>query len=408
MRIVRIAVALCSLALAVGAGWWLRRSFAERSAEATVEVGLRTATVCRGRMQQSIKARGIVKPAPHALVRIGFPMPKDVARRIRRLKLVEGDTVRAGEVVAELDDADLQATLRDLRAQVQVFRRRLESFQALEPIEIRVAESQRDENKAQVDHAQRIFERLEKLGPNSAASTLEWETAVSNRDVALAKLATAEASVRQIRAKHETEIKCVQAQIAQAEAAIENVNVQIDWSALRSPIDGEVFAVHQRQGELTSNTPAAPALTLIDRGQLQLHLYVDEVDSGRVQPGQTVTFHIDAHPGETLKGTIVRMLPQPILQENVVYYLAVVEVAAQQRALLRIDMTALAQIRAAENEGVLLLPLDAVHAGPDGSYVRRTVAGRLVETPVHVGWKDDGHVEIREGLSEGDEVTMEP
>jgi HlyD family secretion protein len=408
MKIVRIAVALCSLALAVWAGWWLRRSFGERSAESTVGVGTRTATVCRGRMQQLIKARGIVKPAPHALVRIGFPMPKDVARRISRLKLVEGDAVRAGEVVAELDGADLQATLRDLRAQVQVFRRRLESFQALQPIEIRVAESLRDENKAQVEHAQRVYARLEKLGPNSAASTLEWETAVTNRDVALAKLATSEASVQQIRAKYETEIKFVQAQIAQAEAAIENVNVQIGWSDLRSPIDGEVFAVHQRQGELTSNNPAAPVLTLIDRRQLQLHLYVDEVDSGRVKQGQSVTFHVDAHPGETLQGTIVRMLPQPIIQENVVYYLALVEVATQQRAMLRVDMTALAQIHAAENENVLLLPLDAVHSGPDGSYVRRTVAGRPVETPVHIGWKNEGNVEIREGLSEGDEVLVEP
>ena len=359
-------------------------------------------------MQQLVKARGIVKPAPHALVRVGFPMPKDVARRISRLPLLEGDKVRAGDVVAELDHADLQATSGDLRAQVEVFRRRLESLRALEPIEVRMAESLHAETKAQLDHCQRVYERLEKLGPNSAASTLEWETALTNRDVAVAKLASSAASLEQVRAKFRTEIRFVEAQIAQAEAAVENVEVQVRWSTLYSPINGEVFAVHQRQGELTSNNPNAPVLTLLDHQQLQLQLYVDEVDSGRISPGQAVTFRVDAHPGETLKGSLVRVLPQPILQENVVYYLAVVDVDAAQRSLLRSDMTALAHVRAAENDSALLLPLDAVRSGADGYYVLRITPGGPVETPVRIGWKDEGRVEIREGLTEGDEVLVEP
>jgi len=408
MRIARIAAAFCLVALAGWAGWLLRGKLADRGPSPGEQTGERTVAVTRGRMEQLVKARGIVKPAPHALVRLGFPMPKDVARRISRLKLVEGDKVRAGDVLAELDDADLKATLRDLQAQVEVFRRRLESLRTMEPIEVRVAESVCAENKAQLDHCQRVYQRLEKLGPNSAASTLEWETALTNRDVALAKLASSEAALQQVRDKFLTEIRFVEAQIAQAEAAIENVNVQIAWSTLRSPIDGDVFAVNQRQDELTSNNPAAPVLTLLDHTQLQLHLYVDEVDSGRIKPGQAVTFRVDAHPGETLKGTILRLLPQPILQENVVYYLAVVDVAEAQRSLLRAEMTALAHIRAAENENALLLPLDAVRSGTEGYYVRRKTPAGAVETPVRIGWKDEGRVEIREGLTEGDEVVLEP
>ena len=408
MKIARIAVIFGLLGLAGWAGWLLRGKLADRGPSPGAQTGERTVAVTRGRMQQLVKARGIVKPAPHGLVRLGFPMPKDVARRISRLALVEGDKVRGGDVVAELDEADLKATLRDLKAQVEVFRRRLESLQAMEPIEVRVAESLCAENKAQLDHCQRVYQRLEKLGPNSAASTLEWETALTSRDVALAKLASSEAALQQVRAKFRTEARCVESQIAQSEAAIENVGVQIAWSTLRSPIDGEVFAVNQRQGELTSNNPAAPVLTLLDHGQLQLHLYVDEVDSGRIKSGQAVTFHVDAHPGETLKGTIVRLLPQPILQENVVYYLAVVDVDAGQRSLLRAEMTALAHVRAAENENALLLPLDAVRSGAEGHSVRRKTPAGTVDTPVRIGWKDEGRVEIREGLTEGDEVVLEP
>jgi multidrug efflux pump subunit AcrA (membrane-fusion protein) len=160
MRIARIAVIFCLLALAGWTGWLLRGKAAGHGSSPGGQNTGRTVAVSRGRMQQLVKARGIVKPAPHALVRMGFPMPKDVARRISRLTLVEGDKVRAGDVVAELDDADLKATLRDLRAQVDVFGSRLESLRTMEPIEVRMAESLCAENKAQLDHCQRVYQRL--------------------------------------------------------------------------------------------------------------------------------------------------------------------------------------------------------------------------------------------------------
>jgi len=408
MRIARAVIAVLFLALAVWAGWLLRGRFAADTKTAAAGKGGRTATVARGRMEQLVKARGIVKPAPNALVRLGFPMPREVARSICRLSLAAGDPVHAGDVVAELDDADLKATLRDLQAQVEVFQRRLDSLCAMEPVEIHMAESACAEDKAQLEHAERVYKRLADLGPHSAASTLEWETAVTSRDVAQAKLETSQARLEQVRAKYRTDAKIFEAQIAQATAAIENVKVQIGWSTLVSPIDGEVFAVHQYRGELTSNVPNAPVLTLLDPKQLQLHLYVDEVDFGRIQVGQEVTFRVDAHPGEILKGNIVRLLPQPILQENVVYYLAVVEVAEEQRALLRAEMTALAHVRAGAHEDALWLPSEAVRSRADGWYVLRPGAAGPAETPVHIGWKGEGRVEIREGLAEGDEVLLEP
>ena len=408
MKTARFAVIFCLLALAAWTGWLLRGNLADHGSSLGLQASGRTVAVSRGRIQQLVKARGIVKPAPHALVRLGFPMPKDVARRISRLTLVEGDKVRAGDVVAELDDRDLKATLGDLQAQVEVFRRRLESLRAMEPIEVRMAESLCAENKAQLDHCQRVCQRLEKLGPNSAASTLELETAITNRDVASAKLASSEAALQQVRGKFRTEIRFVEAQITQSEAAIENVRVQIAWSILRSPIDGEVFAVNQRQGELTSNNPAASVLTLLDHGQLQLHLYVDEVDSGRIKAGQAVSFHVDAHPGEALKGTIVRLLPQPILQENVVYYLAVVEVAAAERHLLRSEMTALAHVSAAENDSALWLPLSAVRPVPTATPCCGWRPAVRWKRPSASGGRETAAVEIREGLNEGDEVVVEP
>lgn len=388
-------------------GWWLRgwQSTSGTLGVSTAEPN--TARVVRGRMEQTVKARGIVKPAPNALVRLGFPMPKDVSRRIQKMKVVEGDIVKAGDILAQLDDADLQASLQQLKADAVVVERRLEAARTLEPVEVHLAKAMQEQAAAQADQAKRAFDRVSKLRSTTTVSQQEYEMAVSDQEVTRAKLEQAEISREQVKARFKTDIATLDAQVKQAKAAIGNIEVQIHWSTLRSPIDGVVFAVQQRPGELTSNVPNASVLTLLDPQQLQVHLYVDESDFGRIRLGQDVSLRVDAYAGETLKGKIIRLLPQPILQENVVYYLAVVEVEAAKRSLLRAEMTTLAHIQTGSNEPLSWLPLAAVRSRADGWYVRRLTASGPVDTPVRIGGRGEGRVEIRDGLSEGDEVLLD-
>jgi HlyD family secretion protein len=369
-----------------------------------------TCRVMRGRMEQIVKARGIVKPGPTALARVGFPFPKDLARRIARLELVEGDTVRPGAELAQLDHEDLKASLDQLNAELQVFQRRLEALQLLEPIEIRSAEAMEAERRAQVQHAQRVHERHARLAKGSAASVEEADLAANEVVVARARLQQTENGLQQIRVRFRTDIAILQAQIDQARAAIRMVEVQIRWSTLRSPlaVPAQVFAVHQRQGELTSGQPTVPVLTLLDPNELQVQLFIDETDFGRLRPKQLVSLRLESYADEVVKGQIVRFLPQPILQENVVYYLAVVEVVPEQRPLLQAEMTVLAHVQGEIKESALWLPLAAVRSRPDGWYVLRPGSAGSTEVPVRIGWKDQGRVEIRAGLAEGDEVLLQP
>jgi HlyD family secretion protein/macrolide-specific efflux system membrane fusion protein len=359
-------------------------------------------------MEQTVKARAIVKPAPNALVRVGFPMPKDVSRRISRLAVVEGDTVKAGAVLAELDHEDLKAAVRQLAAESDVVERQLQALRRMEPLDIRLAETAVAESRAQLDLAQSTMDRVDQLFKKSIASKQDWDAAVNELSVAKAKHDHAQTSQENIKAKYFTDIDTAQARINTTKASMESVEVQIRWSVLTSPIDGQVFAVHQRQGELTSNQPQSPVVTLLDTRGLQLHLFLDEADFGGIQAGQAVTFRLDAHPDRMFDGKIARILPQPILQENVVYYLAVVDVNGQQSTLLRPEMTALAYVRIGVREGVLRLPSSAVKSRSDGWYVLRLDGDRAVETPVQVGWRDETGVEIREGLQEGDVVMLSP
>jgi multidrug efflux pump subunit AcrA (membrane-fusion protein) len=398
-----VIIAIVAASSAVG---WIARGCQQggdaRAADAPPQ---NTARVQRGRIEQTVKARGIVKPAPNALVRVGFPMPKDVSRRIRLMHVVEGDAVAAGALLAELEATDLREMLAQLEADAAVLQKRLDALRALQPQEIRVAQSVRDQAVAEAELASSMLERAAQLR-GAVVSLQDYEAALSADRVARARLANADATLDQTRTRFETEIATAQAQLVQATAAIRGLTVQLEWSALRAPFEGVVFAVHQRPGELTSNQPNAPVLTLLRANELQLHAYVDEGDFGQVQPGQDVTVQVEAHSSEPLQGTVSRVLPQPILQENVVYYLAVVEVDASQRSLLRPEMTGLAYIQAGNGEPVLWLPAAAVLSGSQGSYVRRVTQSGLQDTPVRIGARSEGQVEIREGLRDGDEVLL--
>lgn len=360
-----------------------------------------------GRIAQTVRVRGIVKPAPNALLRIGFPMPKDVSRRIRTMRVVEGDTVTAGTLLAELDTSDLAATLQQLRGDAAVVQKRLEALRILEPQDVHLAETVRDQAAAQADLAGRNLERGAGLRAKSLLPEQEYEAMGSEAKVARARLANAEASLSQVKARFETDIATLDAQLDQANAAIRNAEVQIEWGALRAPFDGIVYAVHQRPGELSSNQPGSPVLTLLKSNELQVHLYVDEADFSKVQSGQEVTLQIEAHAGERVTGKVVRLLPQPILQENVVYYLALVDVNDAHRGLLRAEMTTLAFVQIGSNDPVLWVPSAALRSKPDGWYVRRVTTAGPVETAVQIGTRSEGRVEIRGGVADGTEVLLD-
>lgn len=398
---------LTLLLFTAAGGWWVRGWQHSNDSTTSPSAETNTARVMKSRIEQTVKARGIVKPAPNALIRIGFPMPKDVARRIQVMKFVEGDAIKAGEILAVLDYPDLLATVKQLKADAVVVEKRLAASRTLEPVEVHVAKALTEQTKAQADQAQRNYERVSKLRTAGSVGQQEYETTLSDMQVAKAKLEIAEASLQQVKTRFKTDIATLEAQVEQAKAAIKSVEVQIDWSTIRSPIDGVVFAVHQRPGELTSNQPNAPVLTLLDPKQLQVHLYVDEADFGKVRLDQEVKLRVEAHAGETVQGKIVRLLPQPILQENVVYYLAVVEVDEAKRSLLRSEMTTLAHIQVGNKEPILWLPLAAVKSKADGWYVRLMTGGGPVERTVQIGGRSEGRVEIRAGLVEGDEVLLD-
>ena len=170
LRVMRTLGWLTLLLLTAAGGWWVRGWQHSNDSTTSPSAETNTARVMKSRIEQTVKARGIVKPAPNALLRIGFPMPKDVARRIQVMKFVEGDAIKAGDELALLDHADLLATLKQLKADAVVVEKRLEASRTLEPVEVHVAKALTEQTKAQADQARRNHERLAKLRATTAAA----------------------------------------------------------------------------------------------------------------------------------------------------------------------------------------------------------------------------------------------
>ena len=222
-----------------------------------------------------------------------------------------------------------------------------------------------------------------------------------------ANLANAEAQLAQLTANPKaSELARAQAAVAQAEAQRDLAKAELDDATLRAPFAGVVGTIAVAPGEIIG--PQAP-LTLLDTSRFVVKVQVDEVGVTRVAIDQAVNVVVDAIGQPALQGTVKRITPQSSQQNNVTTYEVLVEVDPGQRNV-KPGMTATASIVTAKVEQALAVPAEAVRQ-ENGRAVVDVVSGSgnnrtLTATPVETGLRADGRIEIRSGLSAGQEVVL--
>ncbi len=155
------------------------------------------------------------------------------------------------------------------------------------------------------------------------------------------------------------------AQITQARAALSQAQVNLAKTVITAPIDGFVVSRNVDVGQTVAASFQAPTLFVIaaDLTKMQVNAGVDESDIGRVQIGQTVSFHVDAYPNETFSGTVAQVRLNPILQQNVVTYATVISVPNPDLRL-KPGMTATVNIETARRDNVQRAPSAALRFRP--------------------------------------------
>ena len=390
---------LSSLA-AVAVGWWW---FGHR-VPVEVESTTSTATVARRDFSSSVLATGAVQPQVGAEVQVGARL----SGKVERLYANIGDNVTKGQIVAELEKADLEAVVGQRQAELDLAQAKLAAVESLLPKEIEKARLDLDESQATYTLAEKNLGRARQLVQRNATTEDELDQAEERHSVSVARVASGRKALELAETRYVEDLRQAKAEVARAAAALENANVQLSYATITAPIDGVIASVSTEEGETVAAGMQAPTfVTIIDLQRLQIDAYVDEVDIGKVKVGQRAVFTVDAFPATDFEGKASAIYPKAVIQDNVVNYDVVVDIQTPYHGLLRPEMTASVTIFLERREGVLAVPAKAVQRERGKNVVYVIAHGRAEPREIKVGWRDGQWIEVASGLEEGETVLLE-
>jgi HlyD family secretion protein len=408
-----------------------------------------TIQVERSDISATVSATGVIQPEREV------SLPLKSGGSIVEVRVQVGDLVKAGDVLARLDTADLELAVRQAeiglqQAEAQLAQLRegpsevdvaaaqaaLDSAKAAynqalrgpDNDQLAAAQAQVDQAKVQVDQAQQAYDRVRDrpdvgLLPQSLQlqqATIAYETALANYRVAArptnasqisaaqAQVAQAQASLDRLgRGPSPAQVAVAEAGIEQARLAVEQAQRRVSDASLLAPWDGLVTAVTAVAGAVAQ--PGQPAIQLADTSQYHLDVQVDEIDIAGIKPGQPVTIEIDALPEQPLSGRVAVISPTAQrLQTGGVSYSVRLGIDPSD-APLRAGMSATATIIASSRQDVLVVPNRAVQLDRESgrTFVERVVGPTETQrVEVRLGLRDDQQSEVREGLGEGDQIGV--
>lgn len=350
---------------------------------------LETAKAEKASIRDVLVATGMIKPQVGAQIKIGAR----ATGTILDMRVRVGDTVRKGDLIAVIDDREIQKALASDRAALEAARKALEEVERTYPERIREAEARR---------------RLARITwEREAALIREDYTTRDAVDRARSELDAAEAVLQRLRDEFETQKAIALARIQEAEARLKQDEIRWSYTRITAPIDGVVMEVTGQEGEtVVTGLQVANLVTVMDPTRLEMQIYVDETDVGRIAPGLSVEYSVDTYPERTFMGTVEKIYPQPVVRDNIVYYLAIVKIPEKDALQLRPEMTTYCRVVLTRKDGVLSVPNSAVKF-ENGQQVVYVVgeAGAVTKTVVQVGIRGEDRTEILSGLREGQVVA---
>jgi len=352
--------AMALVAASLGA-WWRWRNHENGTL-------FRTANVEKGDLVQTVNATGTVQPIK--TVQVGT----QVTGPVKKLYVDYNDHVQAGQVVAQIDPAAYQAKVAQDRANLQ------SALAAVEQV------------RAKLTQAEKELQRSRELVSRNLISQSDLDGAVADRDSLAAQL------------------KLAQAGVEQARAALTLSQTNLDYTTIKSPVDGVVVARNVDEGQTVVASFASQTLFVIaaDLRQMQVEADVPEADIGKIKVGQPVHFTVDAYPDQDFEGMVSEVRLAASIQQNVVTYPVIISAPNPDEKLLP-TLTANVSIEVAHRQKVLKVPNAALRfkyepAGEASGNGSASAASRP-GSHQHQVWVPDGKelkaVLLNPGISDG-------
>jgi HlyD family secretion protein len=396
-----LIISACIVLIAGIAGYFMYKR--------TPEVSYRTAKIERGTIVSTVAATGNLSAV--ITVQVGT----QVSGTIQKLYVDYNSRVKKGQAIAEIDPSLFNASVEQSQGNY------LSAVANLQKAKVTVAD------------AERTCNRNKKLLADGIISQGDFDAADTALQSAKAAVTAAEGSV------------------AQSRGSLMQSKTNLRYSVIRSPVDGVVISRAIDVGQTVAASFSTPTLFTIaqDLTKMQIEVSVDEADISRIQLNQKASFTVDSYPEQTFRGKVIQIRSAPVITQNVVTYVVVVNVDNSDMKLMP-GMTANVSVEVGKKDDVLTLPPAALRFKPklkvddskvkggsdrSGASAQRSAGGggangggkgalgkvkeksqqvyilkegKPVAIPVKTGIANNSSIELVESaLKEGDEVIVE-
>ncbi|HZS97676.1 MAG TPA: efflux RND transporter periplasmic adaptor subunit [Terriglobales bacterium] len=357
------------------------------------------AKVERGDLAKSVVATGKVEPITKVEIK------SKASGIVKKLYVDAGDRVKKGQLLAELDKEEIEARVAQAKAQTEASEASLKGTQAdLERAKV-------DAEGPDVPMLKRAYDRAQGMAKEGVVSQSALDDAQKNYEMSLNKQNVAKAQLQVLHAK----IGQAQAQVAQDHANLKQLEEQLGYTTITSPIDGIILSRDVEVGDAVSSilvlgSTATLIMTEGDISEVYVKGKVDESDIGKVYMSQPARIKVESFKDKTFNGKVTKISPMGVEKDNVTTFEVRVSIN-NPGGELKAAMTANAEIILEEHKGVLQIPEGAILydkdkkasvevPDPKGKEGKNKVA-------VNIGISNGAKTELLGGLKEGDQVVLQ-
>jgi HlyD family secretion protein len=359
-------------------------------------VPIRVEQVTRQTITSFISTNGKIEPVQN------FEAHAPGPATVKSVLVHEGDPVRAGQLLVQLDDAEARAAAARALAQLRAAESDLHAIQqGGTREEVLTTQAQLAKAQTEVQESQRNLDALKHLQQTGAASAGEVQAAEN-------RLARAQTDLQLLQQKQQgrfsnPEVTKVEAQVADARSAYAAAQDVLKQSNITAPRAGTVYSLPVRAGMFVNTGDLL--VQVADLHKVMVRAFVDEPDIGRLRKGEPVQVTWDALPGRTWEGTVTSVPTTVALRGTRTVGEVTCEVDNRDLKLLP-NVNVTVEVITARDENALTVAREAVHEHDGHTFVYQVVNNELKETPVQTSIANLTRVEVAKGLEQGMVVAL--
>ncbi len=358
----------------------------------------RLAKVTRGDIAKSVVATGKIQPITKV------ELKSKASGIVEKLYVDINQNVTKGQVLAQLDQQEILAQVAAQKAQLEAATANVGTYQA------NIAEDKVNAEAPDLPMYKNTLDRNLQMEKEGVVSVQALEDANRNYLAALNKRDTARATIAVDQAK----LKQAEAQVAQSKASLDQLNEQLSYTTLTSPMDGVILSRDVELGDAVSSilvlgSTATLVMTIGDTHQVYVQGKVDEADIAHVYLGQPARIKVESFRDKVFNGKVTKIAPLGVEKDNVTTFEVRVSID-NPGGELKANMTANAEILVEEHKNTLYVPEQALTYDNKKNATVNVPDPKAKDgthsVPVKVGVSNGSSVEIVEGLKEGDTVVL--